>query len=278
MPTHLSTFIPTYAAACLAFSVALPCCGEDRQQPLDMLPGIARPIRKAELAFSTEGVLRELHVREGEWIDASQMVASLQDSIASAAVALAEKEANQTAELQLAKVKLNEAQTHFRRIEQMSRQRAAAEAEVDRARYDMLKTEAEYARALESHQLAIARLEYERSRLHAHQVHAPFAGKVISIEKQLGEFVSNDDPIIVLADSTELVIDLFVPWKYEASIREGNQYSLASETLPDRQIEATCVSKERNIDPASRTFRCRFLIDNKSQRLPAGFAARLCLP
>lgn len=266
------------ASILLVHVAVLPCWGDDDLSPLDMLPGIAQPIQQAELACTTEGVLRELHVQEGDWIDVGQLVASLDDSIARSSFALAEKEANHHATVQLAKVRLNEAELFYQRIQRMYSQRAASEAEVDRARYDVLKVQAEYDRAVEAHQLAIARVEFERARLEAHKIRAPFAGRVISIQKQVGEFVSNNDVVVILADPSQLRVDLFVPWNAQSSVDVGQSYTLISDTFPDRRIKATCVNIEPKIDPASQTFRCRFVINNEAQRLPAGLAIRLCLP
>lgn len=276
-----STLFHRYVYRSAVFSliaiVALPCKSEEDPSPIDMLPGIARPARQAELACATEGVLRAMHVSEGQWVNEEQLVATLDDSIARASVHFAQKEADQTAAIQLAKLRLDESKGHLERVERLSSHRAASDVELDQAKYDVLKLQAEYDRAIEAHQLALARLEQEKVRLDACQVHAPFAGHVLSIEKQLGEFVSSEDAILLVADSTELKIDLYVPWTYHSTIQESETYTLISDTLNGQLISATCKSIERKVDPSSGTFRCTFLIDNSSLNLPTGFAARLCL-
>lgn len=141
------------------------------------------PLRTVRLATSTEGIVSELLVEEGDRVRAGAVVARLDV-------------AEQRAELARAHARLEEREAHLARLEDLRRRNY-----VDAGTYDTARAE-----------LAIARSEVElwETRVGFGTLRASADGTVVARHVEPGEAVSRHAPIVDIADLDELVLRLGV--------------------------------------------------------------------
>ena len=134
------------------------------------------------------------------------------------------------------------------------------------------------AKAIESRQIAIARVRLEQAKVDAHEIRAPFDGTVIRIDTQVGERTATGKNLILLANHDLLHIEMFVPAKYFSVMQIGDVYELWADPPVAKTIKGRWINQEPIIEPATSTVRCVFVVSNSDHSLPAGVTARLHQP
>ncbi|MGY6555488.1 MAG: efflux RND transporter periplasmic adaptor subunit [Wenzhouxiangella sp.] len=175
------------------------------QQPL-RLPGLLRATATAELAFLHAGHLVERRVRRGEQVSAGQVLALLHNPALSPALSASE------ARLREVQTELAQAERELQRVEDLHQRDLVSTEALERARARRsalaeASGQAEAQRREASEQLAEASLR------------APFAGTVIDIHAETGEFVSAGQPILALAGNSSLEVALQVSAARAAALR-----------------------------------------------------------
>ena len=153
---------------------------EQYQIPLQLLPG-----RSIHLAATTDGVVREVSVKPGGQIKKQVVALRLDDT-------------EQQLRLQRAQANYKAAQLELQIAG--SDKRSSARVDLARARLDAAKAD-----------LDLARLHLERTNLRA-----PFAGQVFRIQAVAGQWVKAGQPLLTLADTARLTLELPVDRKQAA--------------------------------------------------------------
>ena len=170
---------------------------------------------------------------------------------------------DQVLALQLARVRLQDAERVMRRYRGIGESGAIAEATLDEART-----------ALET-----ARLEVQRAQvaLDDRTMRAPFAGYVGITDVHPGDRISSDTPVTTLDDRSTLLVDFEVPEAFLGSIAVGDSVHLAPWSA-GRSLAAGEVSYiGTRIDRLRRTFTVRATVQNGDDRLRPGMSFRVDL-
>lgn len=234
------------------------------------LPGIAQPAQRVEILAPQDGVLDRINVREGQLVKAGEILAQFDDKLAKATVRVAEA-ASGRADIELAEVDLQLAEAELQRLLSVTDRRALAGIEIDRAKGDVKRANAAANRARQLNKQALQTLEVEKERLQQLYLKAPFNGVVVRISTQAGASLTRSTPVITVANLDRLKVELFASLEHFDSMTPGERYQLTASAPVSGAITAQLVSREPVIDPATKTFRCVFEIENTSRRLPAGF-------
>lgn len=244
----------------------------------DRLPGIALPRRQVALHASSEGRLMKVHVREGQRVEAGAALAELDRSIQEAIVAAAVLRAGGRSALRRAEKELAEAAIVLAQITRAHERDAARDWEVRRAalRRDLAQVAVEAAR--EAIAVAEAELELERRRLARLTLTAPWEGLVTRVAADPGATVGPNDPILVLINLEALEAEVHLSVDLYPRMKVGQTYKLSAGEPIGRVVEGRLIYASKMIDPASRTFRCVFEIDNADRAMPAGFPVQLVEP
>ncbi len=243
-----------------------------------MLPGVVEPLQLVTLSARRDGMLFSLNVREGDRVEANQVLAVTDNREAVAALRVAEMAASGTASIDRAKNELAMAKRHRHRVTQLFAHQAVSEVEIDQATANVQKAEAALKQAVEQQQLAGSQKELEAARLESFNLRAPFAGRVLEIVGKRGQSLARVDPVLTLASLKRLRVELHVPVTWYGRLRPGDSCSLAASAPVGQILSGTLVSCEPVIDAATQTYRCVFEIGNDDERLPAGFTVRLAKP
>lgn len=245
---------------------------------LDMLPGVVEAAEEVTLATPFDGLLMQVNVAPGQQIEPGAVVAIMDDRVARAAVRVAEQSAGNRSEVELTQLQLAAANREAERFQQAHTQNVASGMERDRALATASQAAAQHRKALEQQGYLAAQLDLARAKLDEHRICAPFRGRVIRVEARPGQSLNRAEPIVTVANLQRLQVDLQVPVALFGQLVVGNNYGLYADAPVNRQVEAQLVHMEPLIDAATRTFRCRFEIENNDESLPAGFTARLIAP
>ncbi len=170
--------------------------------------GTVKACRRARLAPGTGGQIASLSVREGDRVEAGQLLLELWNQDLQARVSLAEREADASeASARAACLNADNAEREAARQVKLQERRLASEETVDRAITGAQAGRAgcESARAtarVGAARLGVAQAELERTRLRA-----PFAGVVAEVTGELGEYVTPSPPGIATLPAVDLIDD-----------------------------------------------------------------------
>lgn len=161
-----------------------------------------------------------------------------------------------------------------------------AEAEFDRARRDF-----ENARTLLERGVGTAdRLAQTRSTLAAAEaqvasagdaledlvVRAPFAGRVETLDVEVGEFVQAGARVARLVDLDPVRVLIRIPQQAVAQLAEGQRAEVTFITGQTREGKVVFVGAAA--DPETRTFEAEVEVPNGDRTIPAGISAQVRLP
>jgi macrolide-specific efflux system membrane fusion protein len=268
-------------------------------QPLVLDAVVLRPLQVAEVPAQQTGLLQRFAIREGEQVEAGQLLASLDDRAAQHDLRQAELEhelatlrvANEV-HLRYAEKALEVARAELARsnesIEQFAKSISKSQLDVERLTVEKLLLEMEQARQklelerigqkLKDNALAAARL-----RLEQHQLRAPFAGMVALVRGQVGEWVEVGSPVLRLVAVERLRAEGFLSidrlWKSDQAHQPlvGRPVKMLV-TRPDAQTiecHGTLRFVSPEMDPVTRQVRIWAEIENDQQQLRPGQRGRL---
>ncbi len=134
-------------------------------------------------------------------------------------------------------------------------------------RYELAKSELEF-RAAEA-EMKIAQIN-----LNACTIKAPFAGRLVKKIASEHEFVKTGQPVIEIIDDKQLLAVLHLPSSQKKTIQEGQEVDIKiDETGSLHTGKVHELSAE--VDPRSRMFEVKILIDNSDGKLSAGMSGEI---
>ncbi len=260
--------------------IASPCGAqsEGRETDASDFQGIVRASKFVTLKAPLDGVLQELLAGEGDRVEAGRPVARMHDGIQRAALAVAELRVQNDAEMRQAQLALEEARILYERFVEAYEKDAASEWEVRRTKLKRDQAAAQLDALKEQRELAKANLKLERERLDRYTLRAPFAGLVVREGAELGATLANADPVISIIALDPLEAEVHLPVEVYGQLQPGDDARLRAGAPVHETLEARVKTVDPLIDPASRTFRCVFTIDNPDGRMPSGFNVTLVRP
>lgn len=260
------------------------------------VPGVVVTlIEQVEVPAREAGVLLSMEVREGETVEAGQLVGQIDDREARLLAARAETEllqARQLAEndikVRFARKSADVSQAELQRaLDQVERlPKSVSKTELDRLRLmadrnllEIEQAEAELQQlqmtvALKQHDLETARLRVERR-----MIVSPLTGMVVQWKRRRGEWVEPGSPVVRIIRLNRLRAEGFAPATALPLSAIGRPVTLRIETpgLPVQTFsgELTFISPE--IDPVNGQARFWAEIDNPHLKLRPGQAGVLLI-
>ncbi len=233
------------------------------------IEGFTQPFRRIDLSSDETGAIATLNVREGERVEAGDVVASLDSRVQSIQLQIAKKMASSTSQRSAAAKSLTKRQAISQRLAQMHHQGHASESEIIRADLELSIAESKYNTAVE--EAAIREIEAERAavQLARRTITAPFNGQIAKIHSREGEFLSPLHPEICTIVQTDKLLATF-----NVSSDQAKQFSVG-QTYELRLENGETVSGEVHIvgvetDPQSGTVEIKLVIDNSDFRIRSG--------
>ena len=175
---------------------------------------------------------------------------------------------SRTAELalELAKVRVSEAQLALARAEQLVERNVSSKANVQDAR------------------IVLERAKFVRQQaedaLTKRTVRAPFHGIVGIPKVEVGDRVSPTIALVTVDDRSELLVEIDVPEDHLSLVKPNQKVLARTPSFPERVFEGTVDKIDSRVDPASRTVKVRAAVPNPQDLLRPGmsFAVELMIP
>ena len=211
--------------------------------------GQALPDRDTMIRAETSGRIAEVLVERGGDLAAGQVVARFDVAGREAELARAEEElARAQREFDNAEALLERGVSTVDRVADATATLAAARAGVRSAQETLGDTE----------------------------IRAPFAGRLESLDVDLGEFVSLGGEVGRIVDNVPLTIRIQIPQQSLADIRVGQTAEVAFITGAEGTGTVRFVGS--SADAETRTFTAEIEVPNEGGAIPAGISAQLRIP
>ncbi|SCY47202.1 efflux RND transporter periplasmic adaptor subunit [Thiohalorhabdus denitrificans] len=220
--------------------------------------------RVAQVSTSVGGLVEEMHVDSGHWVEAGEPLLELDRELE--ALQLRQEQAA----VKEAREELADARRRLSEAERLARDQNLPESEL-RAR------EAEVRVATATVERLQARADHQAERLERHRVEAPFTGVVARKRTAAGEWVEPGTPVVELVALEELRLDFQAPQAHYPRIDEQTPVRVHLETAPDNPLKGEVAATIPVSDPEARTFTVRVHVDRDAAPITPGMAASATL-
>lgn len=268
----MNLFKPTAISAWFLFGCmpGVICrCGE--------IATFVEPYREIDMASSEMGTLAYLNVHEGDQVAAGQVLAGLDESVLKAALSAARAAKDATGRLTSAEAELAMQRDRLEKIKQLRSRRHASEEELARAESQVKIVEAQVQAVRE--ELSVKAAEFSRieAQLKQKRIISPIDGIVTKVFKDVGEFVSASDPVVVkIVQLEQLLAEFSVPQRSLGRLERGQEVTV--EIGGAREKSKGMVEFVSPVtDAQSNTVRVRIRIDNREGRLHCGDSCWLAI-
>ncbi len=207
--------------------------------------GSVEPVKVARMASPAEGPIVECSVREGDHVRKGQMLVKVGRS------RIAETG------LDAAREEFRRQESEFERVEQLVKSGSLAGEQLDAARANLKRAEAQVA-AMET-----GAGDYE--------IEAPWDGVVSKVWISEGNYVSPRAPLVELYEPASLVVRLSVPERQALAIRKEQPVSVALDAYPERLFAGRIARVYPELERATRTLTAEAVVSGDVKLLSGMF-------
>jgi len=260
-------------AMALSGAAAEPGAPAPEADPTE-LDCLIEPQKSVVVSAPVIGVVSEVLVERGDFVEQGQVVARLESRIEAANVALAKERAEGEAELKGSEARLEFEQRRLERSQSLHHEGVVSDRELDEVESARLVAEAALLQARENRGLAVLELRRAKAALERRTIESPVKGVVVKVILKQGEYA--DPPQVVeLAQIDPLRVEVFAPVSRLGTIAVG----MIGQVIPEQPVggvyEAEVVVVDKVVDAASGTFGVRLALPNPDTSLPAGLKCRV---
>lgn len=228
-----------------ATSVVTSNVGEMVREDRITAIGDGRARRSVTVRSSAVGVITDLTLTAGSYLEQGTSIVKLQDE-------------EENIALEQAKIELDDARAEEERIKRLQGSGATTEVR-------LRETEL----TLRSAELAVRQAEFELSQ---RQITAPISGWVGIIDLEEGDRVNAQDVLVTITDRADILIDFRVPERAVRNIKVGQTFQVTPLGLRDKTLTGEISAIDSVVDRASRTLLVQGRVPNDADLLRAGMA------
>jgi RND family efflux transporter MFP subunit len=246
------------------------------------IEGFTEPYKEIEVAAAETGIIRQLHVQEGDRVSEGDVLATLDRKVLEVSLEIAASSKEARGQLNSAEAELRLRAERLRSLEALRQSQHASEEEVIRATEEKEVAEGNLLAVQEV--LQVKELEFDRikAQLDRRQVRSPIGGVVSQIYKDVGEFVAPTEPIVLTVVQLDPLLATFsvpAPEAYrlttgqKVTVKVGFMGKATSGTVdfvsPVINAQSGTVTVKVQLPNASGQFRsgdnCRLLLKKASR-------------
>jgi RND family efflux transporter MFP subunit len=207
--------------------------------------GDARALHTVTVRANTGGVITDLPLKAGAYVEAGALIVRLLD------------EAEQIA-LEQARIELADARSDAERVEALRSTGAATEV---RLRETELATR--------TAELAVRQAEFALSQ---REIRAPISGWIGILGLEQGDRVNAQDVLVTITDRSDILIDFRVPDRVVSGMEIGQSFDVTPLGMPEVTLTGQISAIDSVVDRASRTLLVQGRVSNADDDLRAGMA------
>ena len=219
---------------------------------------------------SVSGLLEEVMVERGEFVEENQVLARLKSSVNEAIVEIFRVQATNATRIGAQEARVAFVRKRAERAESLWKKQMIPTDSYDEILSELTLAESELAR--EKLEFRIAQLDYKRSKLvlEGSTIRSPTSGIVQQQLLSAGEFMREDGYVLTLAKLDPLHVEVFLPVEFFPQIRVGMMGVVEPAAPVNGRYFARVKVVDRVFDAASGSFGVRLSLPNKDGALPAG--------
>lgn len=252
-----------------------PPVGEARNA---QLPAVTAPSQRTTMGAAQDARITAIHAREGQFVKTGQLVIQLDDRVQKERVELARIRAESTLEVDLARVRLKDANDELARLIELGRFDAASREELRQSEVKASEARLELEIAQQRHTEAQRDLALQQAILSEYSVLAPFDGYVADRQKEIGDAVEAQSEILTIVALDPLEIMLECPLPLARSFTPGDKIRVAPTLTSIEPREGAVDRINRVAGAASQTVRIRILVPNPRFDWIAGMRVNIAAP
>jgi membrane fusion protein (multidrug efflux system) len=212
--------------------------------------GTSRANRSITLFPAVSGEVVKVRFQSGQYVEAGDVLLELDQR-------------DQKLAVELAEVRLAEAQRLFERYQESAATGATLPTVLDAARTE----------------LDAARIALDRARISLEDrvIEAPFSGFVGISDIDVGDRIQTSTAITTLDDRSTLLVSFSVPEMMSGKISVGDDVAISTWSVNDAKALGEVINIDSRINPDTRTFITRARINNQKDDLRPGMSFRVVL-
>ena len=240
--------------------------------------------RQATVSSKTTGKVLEVHIEEGDRVEAGQLLARLDDSVPRAQMELAASQL-ESARRSLLEVEaqLKQGQLDLARSEGLAERELVSQADLDRHRLAVEEMTARLERMRQDAVVAERALAVQRQVVEDMRIRAPFAGVVIAKSAQPGEMISpvsagggyTRTGICTIVDMDSLEVEVDVNEAYINRVHPGQPVSITLNAYPEDAYAAAVVAIIPAAERSKATVRVRVGFNERDGRVLPDMGVRV---
>jgi RND family efflux transporter MFP subunit len=238
--------------------------------------GYVTPRRRATIAAKITGRVTGVFFDEGTQVREGQLLATLDDSDAQKALVAAKADyAASKAAIEDYEVQLKNAQIQLHRAQELQKAGVNSQEALDNAVMAADSLRAKIALAQENVQASETRIGEAQQAVDNCTIRAPFAGKVVSKDAQVGEMVSpvsagggfTRTGIATIVDMMSNEIEVDVNEAYIARVKPGQKCKATLDAYPDAPYDAKVRTVIPTADRQKATVKVRVTFDKLDDKI-----------
>ena len=259
--------MPPTCRVCVAVLALLVAAQAHAAPPVE---GFLEPYKTIDVAASESGIIDVMEVIEGQTVKKGQALAQLDQDVHKAAVEIARRSADARGQLNGAQSELNLASSRLKKLQLLRQKDHATPEEINRAELDVATAEARLLIAKETLDIRSAEFERYRIQLERRTVRSPIDGIVMVVHRDVGEYVSPNEPVVASVVQLDPLIATFsIPVTTISGIEPRQKLSL--------QVSSTGQTIEGLVDyiapvtnPQTGTVTVKVRVPNPNGKLRSG--------
>lgn len=255
---------------------ALVCCSILLPQGFaGEITAFTEPYRDIDVAASEMGTLQRIEVREGETVVANQVLAVLDDQVLRATLRVAEAQAAAQGRMESAAAEVRLHEERLEKLQGLRERNHATQQEVDRTEAQLAIAEANLTAVREELQVKSLEMQRIQTQLNSREILSPVPGVVQSITKDVGEFVSTNDPVVVKVVQLDNLLVIFPAPASEQEALKALKEVTVFIGESDEGVKGFIEFVSPTIDAQSGTVRVKVRVPNGEGRWKSGAPCRV---
>lgn len=175
-------------------------------------PAKTEAMNKTDLSFKVAGTIAQVLVKEGDYVNAGQALARIDDR-------------DYRTQLRATEAEYKQIRVECERIMAMHKERAVSDNNYDKARYGL--------------QQITEKLTHHRNQLSDCVIHAPFSGYVDDVYKEAKETTGPGLPVLSVYSSKGVDVVINIPERAYAQRKQNATYTAAFHSIPGKSFPLT---------------------------------------
>ena len=205
--------------------------------------GTLAPVQGVTVSADLPGTIDRVNFESGNQVRAGDILVQLDTR-------------QERAQLAAAEAQRDLAQLNFERMQGLLKEKVISQAESDRATADIRQTE--------------ARVGEIRAAIDRKTIRAPFSGVAGLRQVNVGQYLSNGNPIVSLQALNPIYVNFGVPQQVSSQMREGHVVHITTDEVAGVAFEGRITAIDNIVDQTTRNIQVQATLPNPGSRLHPG--------